>query len=288
MKICLIIVNFNGINFLPKYLNNIIQQCLLNDIKIIVTDDNSTDNSVFYLNEMRVEYIINNGLNRGFAANLNNGIKYAQTIDDYDFFLISNNDIEFSYDFFPNFKIILDYINNNYNNFGLIGFNEINPNNKQYFNTYNFTNYSYDEIEICDEIPGFFFLITKNLIKKIGYFNEEYFMYGEDNDYFHRALKNHFIILNTNLPIMHYSEGSSSDSKKTSWYVYRNAFLFAQKNLNFLNFLKLFLSFINIIYNPFYKTSSTSAQRIKRNGFLYNNYLLIKSLVWNFKYYFKQ
>ena len=112
-------------------------------------------------------------------------------------------------------------------------------------------------------------------------------MYGEDNDYFFRAIKEKFIILNTNIPIMHYSEGSSSNQKMTSWFVYRNSFLFAQKNLNIIQIIKLFFIFIVIIYNPFYKTSSESAVRIKRNGFLYNNYLLLKSLHWNFNYYLK-
>ena len=157
---------------------------------------------------------------------------------------------------------------------GIIGFDEIPVERKEYFFNYNFDDYNTDLVKRVNIIPGFFFIITRELLIKVGQFDEEYFMYGEDNDYFKRAQKAGFSIYNTYLPIMHYSEGSSSNSKQTSWYVYRNAFLFAQKNLTITATLKLLLSFINIIYNPFYKTDDPSRLRVKRNGFFYNNYPL--------------
>lgn len=288
MKICLIIVNYNGMSFLPKYLDNIFDQCNKSGIKLFVTDDNSTDDSVLFLKDNKISYTQNLGPNHGFAANLNNGILHAKSFEKFDYYIISNNDIEISNDFFPTLIKTLDYIEINFTNCGLIGFREMNLDKITLFKNYNFNNYNYNEISLSNEIPGFFFLISNNLINSIGLFNEDYFMYGEDNDYFHRAKINGYRILNTNIPIMHYSEGSSNDSKKTSWYVYRNSFLFAQLHLNLFSTIKLLASFINIIYNPFYIITSPSAHRIKRHGFIYNNYLLINSFFWNFKYYLKQ
>jgi GT2 family glycosyltransferase len=283
----MIIVNYNGYNYFKKYLDKIIEQCIKINIELIVTDDNSTDNSINYLTNRNITYTQNKGPRRGFAANVNNGILFAKCIDNFDYYIISNNDIECASNFFELLFKTLNYIKVNFSKVGLIGFKEIHQNNKLNFDKFNYDDYDYKNITQTKEIPGFFFLISNKLIKSIGLLNEEYFMYGEDNDYFYRAKKCGYIILNTNIPILHYSEGSSSNSKTTSWYVYRNAFLYAQLNLNVLSTLNLFASFINIIYNPFYKITSPSANRIRRNGFFYNNYLLIKSLFWNIKYYIK-
>jgi GT2 family glycosyltransferase len=288
MKICLIVVNYNGINFLPKYLDKIINECNIHNINLLVTDDNSTDQSALYIQDKNVAVTINNKKNHGFAANLNHGILFSKSIDDFDYFLISNNDIEFANGFFNLLNKVLNYLKSEYTNIGLIGFQEINQNDDTNFKNYNYENFDSKQISICSEIPGFFFLISKELLNTIGYFNEEYFMYGEDNDYFYRAKSAGYLILNTNIPVMHYSEGSATNHKLTSWYVYRNMLLFAQNNLNFFKTLKLLCAVLNIIYNPFYKVTSPSANRIKRNGFFYNNYLLLKSIVWNLKYLIKK
>jgi GT2 family glycosyltransferase len=288
MKICLIIINYNGYNFFIKYLDKIIEQCIKNNIKLIISDDNSDDNSINYLTNRNITFTQNNGPRHGFAANVNNGILFAKSLDNFDYYIISNNDIECASMFFDILYKTIGHINENFLNVGLIGFKEINQGDKIHFEKYNFEGYDYNNITQAKEIPGFFFLIKNDLIKSIGLFNEEYFMYGEDNDYFHRAIKAGYKLVNTNIPIMHYSEGSSSNSKRTSWYVYRNSFLFAQLNLNLFATIKLFASFINIIYNPFYKITSPSANRIRRCGFFYNNYLLIKSFFWNFNYFIKK
>lgn len=289
MKICLIIINYNGYNFLKSHLEDIFTISSTNNIDIVITDDRSTDSSIAYLKEKNYEYTINNSDNKGFASNVNNGIRYAKAKKDYDFYIISNNDIKIREELFEGtmaraIKTITDADPLT----GLIGFDEILIDKKSYFENYDFNKYDGPQLTPLQHIPGFFFLVRKNLVEKIGYFDEEYFMYGEDNDYFTRTLKGGFKIYNTNLPVMHYSEGASSNSKLTSWYAYRNAFLYAQKNLGIFAFIKLFISFINIIYNPFYKHSQPSSMRVKRNGFFYNNYLLIKSLIWNLKYYIKK
>ena len=286
MKICLLIINYNGINYLPFYMENISKFCRQNDIKLIITDDSSKDGSIQFLQSSNYEYTINTGGKHGFAANINHGIRYALSSDKFDYFIISNNDIEISEHLFLPLKKTLLAASRKNKNLGLIGFDEINKDRYTYFKNFDFSKYDSATIKEVNHIPGFFFILSIELIKEIGYFNEEYFMYGEDNDYWTRTKKANFKIYNSFLPVMHYSEGSSTNNKLTSWYVYRNSFLFAQKNLDFIQTCRLILSFVNIIYNPFYQNSSPSSLRIKRNGFLYNNYLLIRSLIWNLKYFF--
>ena len=126
-------------------------------------------------------------------------------------------------------------------------------------------------------------MLAKNLINKIGYLDEDYFMYGEDNDYFFRCKKNNFMILKSNYNIMHFSEGSSENKLKTSWLIYRNAGLFSIKNLDLISSFRYFLSFLYIIFNPFLKPKHPSVIRIRRSGFFINNLFLIASVFWNLK-----
>lgn len=272
--------------YLPDYLGDISAFCKQNGIKLIITDDQSKDESIEFIQKSGTEYTTNKGVNHGFAANINHGIRYAIESDDFDHFIISNNDIEISEEVFFPLKSVLQFVSQEKQKVGLIGFDEINKDRLSYFEEFDYSSYDNSNLQEVDHIPGFFFIISKELIKEIGYFDEEYFMYGEDDDYFSRAKKAGFKIFNSFLPIMHYSEGSSINDKLTSWYIYRNAFLFAQKNLGLKKTGLLFWTFLKIIYNPFYKGYNPNGLRIKRNGFLYNNFLFVKSILWNIKYYY--
>jgi len=287
MNFCLIIINYNGMKFLPKYLEKIRDECVKYNIKLIISDDNSTDGSIEYLLNNGYDVTVNLGKNKGFAANVNNGVLYAKKLEAYDYFIISNNDIEFKINFLSYFLDTVRYINATIYNCGLIGIKEVNIWNLNDFLNFNPIHFDISNIKIVKSIPGFFLAINNKLINKIGLFDEDYFMYGEDNDYFYRTNKQKFEIVQIDFPALHMSEGSSTNQKKTSWYVYRNSFLFAQKNLSYLETIKLFCSFINQIYNPFLKNSSPSSIRIRRNGFIENNYMLIKSIFWNIKFFIK-
>lgn len=288
MEICLLIINYNGLRFLREYLNKIAEESRINQITLLVTDDNSSDESIEYLKNNNVMYTLNSSDKHGFAANVNNGIKYARNLNNFDYFIIANNDIAIRDGFFKSMKDSLQFLRSRDNRIGIVGFDEIEINRFEYFDAFDFNQYTNETTSIRSEVPGFFFIISIELLNTIGYMDEEYFMYGEDNDYFARTLKANYTIYNTFLPVMHYSEGSSIDDKVTSWYVYRNSFLHAQKNMNFTETFKLFASFINIIYNPFYSKNDPSIFRIRRNGFISNNLMLIKSIFWNVKYFFRR
>ncbi len=272
MKICLIIINYNGQEFLNKHLRYLKNECQNNNIDLLVTDDKSKDDSIQILIDNKVSFTINNSKN-GFASNVNNGIRYILK-KNYDCIIISNNDIDPTS---VNFGYLYNSIKNiisKTTDLALIGFKEITD-NKTLINLEPLV------LNETKEIPGFFFCIVVDAIEKIGLLDEDYFMYGEDNDYFHRTLKNNLKIIQTNIPVYHKSEGSTKNIYKTSWLVYRNSGLFAVKNLTIYKSLKLLLTFIYIIYNPFYKNDHPSVKRIKRSGFLVNNLFLVGSICWN-------
>lgn len=283
MKIALIIINYNGEFFLKKYLKFFEIISNNSNIDLIVTDDRSTDGSITILKKINCKLTINNG-NKGFAANVNNGIKFAKSLKEFDYYIIANNDIILNFGFENKLHEILNHIEVKYIDVGLIGFKEINEFKVSKSDE---SSYSLTEIYETNNIPGFLFAINNSVINDIGYFDEEYFMYGEDNDYFFRVQKNGYKIINSNFPVYHFSEGSSSKSTANSFLAFRNSLLFAQKNLGFLKFTRTLLSLIWIIYKPINFNRSPSVLRLRRSGFLKNNILLFRSLVWNYKYFIK-
>ena len=283
MKIVIIIINYNGEFFLKKYLNFFKNISKNKNIELIVSDDQSTDLSIEILKKNDCKITINKG-NKGFAANVNNGIKFAKSLKEFDYYIIANNDIILNLGFENILHKILNYIEVKFFNVGLIGFKEINE--FKFIKSVE-SSYSLTEIYETNNIPGFLFAINKSVINDIGYFDEEYFMYGEDNDYFFRVQKNGYKIINSNFPVYHFSEGSSSKSTANSFLAFRNSLLFAQKNLGFLKFTRTLLSLIWIVYKPINFNRSPSVLRLRRSGFLKNNILLFKSLIWNYKYFIK-
>ena len=132
----------------------------------------------------------------------------------------------------------------------MLGFTEINES----FKKQNLTSQECQVQKKVKTIKGFLYVINLKLIHTIGYFDESYFMYGEDNDYFYRTRKAGFAIYESPIKVFHYSEGSELNSEKNSWLAYRNSIMFARKNLTSGgDNTNSVLSIIQIIYNPFYK-----------------------------------
>ena len=85
MKTAVVILNWNGKNWLEKFLPNVISNSL--DATVIVADNNSTDDSVSYLKENfpNIQIIQNNG-NYGYAKGYNLSLKQI----DAQYFVLLN------------------------------------------------------------------------------------------------------------------------------------------------------------------------------------------------------
>lgn len=101
MKLAVIVVNFNDINDTKKYVNQISKYEVID--KIVVVDNKSTkpENSFELLKELdssKVE-VIQSERNGGYAYGNNFGIKYLENKNEYyNYYAISNPDIEISED----------------------------------------------------------------------------------------------------------------------------------------------------------------------------------------------
>ena len=88
-EIAIVILNFNGVKFLEKFLPNVIKYSP-NSI-IYVADNQSTDNSIEFLktNFPKVNLIVNK-TNGGFAKGYNDALKEINA----KYYLLLNSDIE--------------------------------------------------------------------------------------------------------------------------------------------------------------------------------------------------
>lgn len=88
-NLAVVILNWNGKNWLQKFLPNVIQ--LSEEAEIYVIDNNSTDNSVEILKrEFPTVKIIINDKNYGFAGGYNEGLKKINA----EYYCLLNSDVE--------------------------------------------------------------------------------------------------------------------------------------------------------------------------------------------------
>ncbi len=90
-KIAVVILNWNGVHFLEKFLPNVLQHSSI--AEVIVADNQSTDNSVNYLKQhfTKVKIIINSS-NEGFAKGYNLALEHVKA----DYYVLLNSDVEVS------------------------------------------------------------------------------------------------------------------------------------------------------------------------------------------------
>jgi GT2 family glycosyltransferase len=90
-KVSVVILNFNGKNYLEKFLPNIIHYSAGEGIKVIVADNNSTDSSVEFLrqNYPHIELIILDK-NYGYTGGYNKALAQIES----EYYILLNSDVE--------------------------------------------------------------------------------------------------------------------------------------------------------------------------------------------------
>jgi len=255
MQLSIIIVNYNVKHFL--------EQCLLSVQKaiegiaaeIIVIDNNSVDGSQQMLKEKFGNQItfIENHDNPGFSKANNQGIRIAKG----KYVLLLNPDTVVEE---GTFRETLDFMEAHPKAGGLgvkmldgegkflpeskrglptpwvsfykiFGLAKLFPKNKT-FGQYHLTYLDKDETHEIEILSGAFMLMRKEVLDKVGYLDEDFFMYGEDIDLSYRILlggyKNYYF---AGTKIIHYKGESTKKGSLNYVRVFYNAMIiFAQKH----------------------------------------------------------
>lgn len=233
MTLSIIIVNYNVKFFLEQCLHAV-QKAITNiNAEIFVIDNDSTDDSLAYLQPLFPHVIfIGNKKNVGFAKACNQGLAWAT--GQYILFLnpdtiVKKNTFEQCiYAFEQNDNIgaigvkMLDgngqYLKESKRGFPsplasfykITGFTSLFP-RSAHFAKYYLGNLNADENNIVDVLAGAYMMIRKKVLDATGGFDETFFMYGEDIDLSYRILqagyKNYYL---ADAPIIHF-KGESTD-----------------------------------------------------------------------------
>lgn len=220
----LIVLNYNDADTTIKFIDNI--QKIDEIDNIIIVDNNSTDNSYELLKQINFPtvHLIKSSANKGYAAGNNAGIKYAIENLETDILIISNPDVNFSSDLIVKAKEILL----SKNDVGAVTGKMIctsqikNPVAwklpdwtecliessfilKKFLKNKLFYNNTYLSNSVCqvDVVPGSLFLIKSNVMNNVDFFDENTFLYYEENILAYKLKKNGFKNYVINIPYIH-------------------------------------------------------------------------------------
>ena len=256
INLSIIIVNFNVKEFLLNLLGSIEKASKSISSEIIIVDNASTDGSVEAVREkFPAARLIVNEKNLGFGKANNIGIALAQG----EYFLFINPDTIVREDTFAR---MLDFFAD-HPEAGVAGCRVLNPDgtlqlacrrsfpgpwtsftkvmglsrlfpSSRLFARYNMTYLDENKTYEVDAISGAFMMIRRRVIEKIGGFDQQFFMYGEDLDICFRAQKSGFKVYYTNATeIIHYKGESTKRSSLDETKLFYDAmFLFVRKHLS--------------------------------------------------------
>ena len=196
----MVIVNYNDYKTTKRLLDNIKDYKILKEI--VVVDNKSTDNSLEELRKLKSKKItiIDSGNNKGYSYALNVGCKYL--IDKYKSLniVISNSDIVIESEL--DIKDLNSYISPKNVIVGptIIQGNDLNrgfkipspwqdiKQNIVFFGKRVLAkelsypdNYYHKDISKVDTVSGCFFMIASKHLEEMGYFDENVFLYYEEN-----------------------------------------------------------------------------------------------------------
>ncbi len=179
-----------------------------------------------------VYFIDNTGKNKGYAEGVNEGIKMALQ-DKTDYIIVSNPDISLASLDSKHFFDASDY-------FDIWNF-AMKQNSKTYYggeiDKWRMSGGLNDKktqkrFVSCDFITGALMVIKKQVVEKIGLFDESYFMYYEDVDYCMRARQAGFKVgIDSEQIFEHFETSDSNEDKK--YYLLKNRLLFLLRYGNF-------------------------------------------------------
>ena len=225
-SVFVIILNYNGKDMLPTCLSSVYRSDYVN-IKVVVVDNASTDGSFENAREMfSGAHFIRNSANIGFSRGNNVGIRFAlEKFADYIFLL--NNDAEIS----PNTISLLIEAAEKDTSCGILSPAILRPeNNAVWFAggkinwlqmrcSHEFSIQSKDPYA-TQYVSGCAMLVKKEVFRKIGLFDERFFLYYEDADFSVRAKRNNFnLLIFPGAAVTHREQSNSKNSQKTYWLV---------------------------------------------------------------------
>ncbi len=269
MELSIIIVNWNTDDLLKRCLESIFRYGKSIDYEIIIIDNNSNDRSQEIIEQLNNPVnsklrAIFNKQNLGFAKAVNQGIRVANG----NYILLLNPDTELEENTLKN---IIEWMGKT-PHCGVCGGKILNPDStmqpsvrrfpdlfsqslvllkihqflikisplKKYFAL----NFDYSKSQEVDQVMGAFFMIKKEVIDQIGFFDENFFLWFEEVDFCKRAKETGWkIYYYPGAEIIHRGGASFSQvlSIKNQWQFNKSLLYYFKKHHCFLSYLTLLI-----------------------------------------------
>lgn len=284
MKILALIVTFNRKEELFRCIQSIKSQHLPPD-DILVVNNNSTDGTEKLLISNKINFITqyNNGSATGWYTGINYAIK-----NEYDYIWLMDDDG------YPDFQALQILINSfSYNkkavcissavvdeinsNTFIFPYPKLDKNNnpqifsfkRKYKNTKEINNLTVNHLYPYAQLFNGA-LISIKAINKIGNINKDYFIFGEEVDYYYRLKEIGNIF--TNFKALHYHPNVSNRKYTLTkiYYYVKNSIINNNKYFNYVPLRNLFVVLIVLV------------RSFNRNGFLY----FLSLIIGNKSYFF--
>ena len=284
MKLSIIIVNYNVKHFLKNLIDSIFKASIKYEYEIIVVDNASSDGCV---EEIKTNYpdikLIANKENIGFGAANNQALKIATG----EFIVLINPDSIVNQN---TFEKLLDFFSM-HPQAGMVGCKVLNPDGSlqlacrrsfpglwtsftkvtglsslfpksKLFAKYNLTYLDENEINEVDAVSGAFMMFPREVYNKIGGFDPDFFMYGEDLDLCYRIQKAGYKVYYVpTTEVIHYKGESTKRSSIDETMIFYDAMkIFVKKHFsNFFLvelilrpaiFIRKMLAFLNVYRLP--------------------------------------
>ena len=247
MKLAVVIINWNGLKLLKKFLDPLIIYTN-NDAELYIIDNNSTDKSVDYISSnYPMISIIKNKENYGYAKGYNEGLKEINA----DVFCLLNNDVEVTENWLK--PLIKEFLLNA--NTAAAQPKILNYNNKAYFDyagaaggfidslgfpycdgrVHNIIEKDNDQYNFNKEIfwaSGACFFIRKDIFNSLNGFDESFFSHMEEIDLCWRILKQNSKVRYIHNSTMYHVGGATLeyDNPRKKFLNFRNSLLTLHKN----------------------------------------------------------
>ena len=316
MKIAIVIINWNGVNLLKKYIQSFIDYC--DDSAIYVIDNNSSDESVAFLkHQFKQVNIISLKCNYGFAEGYNIGLQEVKE----EYICIINNDIRVTKNWLKPIKkklkqdpksiiqpVILDINDTQYYEYAGAAGGFIDKYGYPYcrgriFESLEKNKNKYKDSEIF-WASGACLFISKKEFYNIGGFDKRFFAHMEEIDLCWRAFNLGYKCYSvTDSFIFHEGAATIRKNSKKTYLNYRNSLIMLTKNLPINNLISvvsirlvmdIISSFRYILYGrvshflSIYKAHLDYYIMLKRllkdrnNNINKSNYFKINSIVYNY------
>ena len=254
MKIGIVVINWNGLELLKKYLKVLIQNSVHHNIYLI--DNNSEDESVSYVRSNHSEVnIIKLDKNYGFAEGYNRGIQKVKE----EIICIINNDVEVTKDWLkpivkklndsPDLIIqpkILDINKKSHFEYAGAAGGYIDKYGYPYCRGRIFETIEEDKNQYKDEeifwSSGACMFLSKKIFNELGGFDKSFFAHMEEIDFcwraFNHGYKTHLV---STSKIYHLGAATIKKDSKKTFLNYRNSLLMLTKNLPLKSLLNTLL-----------------------------------------------